>query len=349
MTNVLLSIRNSAIDRRTLLGTGLLLLLGFGASASADEPKVGEKLPRRGDEIVVCGQLFHTTAPVVLWTDPGGYDAYRVDRRFGPVADVREKAKVKERNEVTIGFGVRKVPLTPEQTEQVRGGGWDLASLQNVVDQFVIHYDVAGTSRRCFQVLHDSRGLSVQFMLDLDGTIYQTLDLKEGAWHATKANGRSIGIEIANMGAYPIGGDKTFDRWYRRDSDGQVQIILPDDELKAERKRREDPNWVPRPSRTEPVVGTIHGQKLQQYDLTPEQYDSLTKLTATLCTVFPKIKCEYPRDQAGALLTKTLPNDEYDRFQGVLGHYHIQTNKTDPGPAFQWDKVIDGARALMAK
>ena len=40
-------------------------------------------------------------------------------------------------------------------------------------------------------------------MLDLDGTIYQTLDLKEGAWHATVANGRSIGIEIANIGAYP--------------------------------------------------------------------------------------------------------------------------------------------------
>ena len=39
-------------------------------------------------------------------------------------------------------------------------------------------------------------------MLDLDGTIYQTLDLKEGAWHATDANGRSIGIEIANIGAF---------------------------------------------------------------------------------------------------------------------------------------------------
>src|SRR4051794_18814176 len=70
-------------------------------AATGAEPRVGEPLARRGDEIVVCGQLFHTTAPVVLWTDPGGYDAYRVDRRFGPVELVREKAKVKERNEVT--------------------------------------------------------------------------------------------------------------------------------------------------------------------------------------------------------------------------------------------------------
>ena len=49
--------------------------------------KVGERVERRGDEIVVCGQLFHTTAPVKLWTDPGGYDAYRLDHRFGPVGE----------------------------------------------------------------------------------------------------------------------------------------------------------------------------------------------------------------------------------------------------------------------
>jgi N-acetyl-anhydromuramyl-L-alanine amidase AmpD len=25
----------------------------------------------------------------------------------------------------------------------------------------------------------------------------------------------------------------------------------------------------------------------------------------------------------------------------------VQKNKVDPGPAFQWDKVIDGARRLL--
>ncbi len=38
--------------------------------------------PRHGDEIMVCGQLFRIGAPVKLWLDPGGYDAYRTDRRF---------------------------------------------------------------------------------------------------------------------------------------------------------------------------------------------------------------------------------------------------------------------------
>jgi len=32
------------------------------------------------------------------------------------------------------------------------------------------------------------------------------------------------------------------------------------------------------------------------YDLTPQQYDSLIKLTATLCTVLPKLTPDYPRE-----------------------------------------------------
>ena len=48
------------------------------------QPKAGKRLERKGDEIVIAGQYFHTGAPVVLWTDPGGYDAYRTERRFVP-------------------------------------------------------------------------------------------------------------------------------------------------------------------------------------------------------------------------------------------------------------------------
>src|SRR4051812_36601471 len=50
-----------------------------------DARRVGERLVRSGDEIIVCGQLFHTGAPVVTWMDPGGYDAYRVETRFTPL------------------------------------------------------------------------------------------------------------------------------------------------------------------------------------------------------------------------------------------------------------------------
>ena len=73
----------------------------------------------------------------------------------------------------------------------------------------------------------------------------------------------------------------------------------------------------------------------------------MTRLTAALCRIFPKIECRYPTDEDGELIPHKLPDDELNAFQGVLGHYHIQTNKVDPGPAMDWDRVIDGARKLM--
>ena len=159
---------------------------------------------RTGDEIVVAGQFFHTGTPVVLWMDPGGYDAYRVERRFAPYtnSDFESSRTNLDAPRKPNRYDIRDHNLTPEELERVRGGGWDLPTLQSNVDQFVIHFDVAGISRTCFKVLQDSRDLSVHFMLDLDGTIYQTLDLKERARHATIANNRSVGIEIANMGSY---------------------------------------------------------------------------------------------------------------------------------------------------
>src|SRR5262249_15993337 len=157
------------------------------------------------------------------------------------------------------------------------------------VDQFVLHYDVCGTSKRCFQVLQDERHLSVHFMLDVDGTIYQTLDLKENARHATKANSRSVGVEIANMEASRAHLPDPCDRWYAKGRDGRTQLTTPGG---AEQGGVRSLGTVFRPDRDEPIVGTVQGKEMRQYDLTPQQYDSLIKLTATLCTIFPKIRCD---------------------------------------------------------
>jgi N-acetylmuramoyl-L-alanine amidase len=318
--------------------------------SSAITPRPGEFAPRVGDEIVVCGHFVHTGAPVVTWMDPGGYDAYRTERRFATYKDSAwgpSTQAVKELNSPNR-YGVRAAGLTPEELDQVRGGGWPLPLLQEKVDQFVLHYDVCGTSRQCFNILHDHRDLSVHFMLDLDGTLYQTLDQKERARHATISNDRSIGIEIANIGAYGKGGEtgNPLDQWYRKDPEGHTRIVIP--LALGAGKYLRTPNFIGRPAREEAIVGEIQGQTLRQYDLTPEQYDTLIKLTATLCTVFPRINCDYPRDADGKLIPHKLAPDELANYHGVLGHYHVQKDKTDPGPALQWDKVINGARALMS-
>jgi N-acetyl-anhydromuramyl-L-alanine amidase AmpD len=280
--------------------------------------------------------------------DPGGYDAYRVERRFSPYDESAwETSKVMVKALTTPNrYGLRRSVLTDEEVGRVRGGGWDLGLLREKVDQFVLHFDVSGTSRQCFKVLHDLRCLSVHFMLDLDGTIYQTLDLKERAWHATTSNSRSIGIEIANIGAYAPAARGPLDEWYQRDSNGLVRVVIP---ARLGESGIRTPDFVPRPARAEPVMGAVQGRELVQYDFTPEQYAALTRLTAALCKIFPKMRCDYPRDAEGRLIPAKLPDEELERFQGILGHYHIQSNKADPGPALQWDALIDGARRLLRR
>jgi N-acetylmuramoyl-L-alanine amidase len=330
---------------------GLLRITGalFAVAAlvgckTASRPGTLER--RKGDEIVVAGQFFHTGTPVVLWMDPGGYDAYRVERRFSPIEESDWKTTQAEVKGMTSPnrYNLRRRGLSDAEIERVRGGGWDLPLLQRVVDQFVLHFDVAGISRQCFNVLQDHRDLSVHFMLDLDGTIYQTLDLKERAWHATIANNRSVGIEIANMGAYSPEKTKPLQEWYAKDTNGQTRITIPagygDGWIRTK-------DFVGHPARPDPVPGVIQGESLVQYDFTPEQYHALIRLTATLCKVFPKIKCDYPKDADGKLIPRKLPDAELAQYQGVLGHFHIQTDKVDPGPAMQWDYLIDHARMLM--
>jgi hypothetical protein len=109
-----------------------------------------------------------------------------------------------------------------------------------------------------------------------------------------------------------------------------------------------DKSVVLRPDRDEMVVGPIHGRTYRQYDLTPQQYESLTKLVAALGTVLPRITVDYPKDTGGQLITTELTDEQWKAYTGVLGHYHVQRNKQDPGPALQWDRVISGARRLMS-
>src|SRR5438045_2731546 len=67
--------RRVAVLMTRVLTGGLTLLLASCQTA----PAPGTIVPRRGDEIIVAGHLVHTGTPIVLWMDPGGYDAYRVE------------------------------------------------------------------------------------------------------------------------------------------------------------------------------------------------------------------------------------------------------------------------------
>ncbi|MEY4828548.1 MAG: hypothetical protein RLZZ562_344 [Planctomycetota bacterium] len=288
--------------------------------------------PREGDEIVAAGRMFHVGAPVVLWHDEGGYDAYQTKKRF----------KTEEPPDGQVRYRKVRADLPTELERSVTARGWKLDELRSVVHLFVLHFDVAGTSRQCFKILQDVRNLSVHFLLDTDGTIYQTLDLQEQAHHATYANKASIGVEIAHPGTYPRARHPDMMRWYEQDEVGwrmKFPAFLGETGLRTQ-------GFVPRPARPDIVSGAIHGKEQWQFDFTEEQYRALARLCAALHRVFPRIQLDAPRGKDGAVLMTNLPEEQLMQFDGIVGHYHVQKNKTDPGPAFQWERVLREAREL---
>jgi N-acetylmuramoyl-L-alanine amidase len=328
--------------RSPLLPVGLALL------AACTSPRATPRLhsgappplsPVVGQEIEACGERFPIGTPVVLWRHPPHYDAHSTKPRFGAATDGPADGTLRYRNGRSreLSDGTRETLVEPHSS--------DLARLRSVVDQFVIHYDACWTSEQCFRVLHDQRGLSVHFLLDVDGTIYQTLDLRDQASHATKANPRSIGIEIANLGAVPAGTRSVLDEAYPRDTEGPYLSFPASFRGGGVRTR----GFVPRPARPERVRGRIQGMQLEMHDLTPEQYDALVKLAAGLCRAFPKITADAPRDASGAVEAKALDDARYAAFRGILGHCHVQANKADPGPAFDWEVFLARVREELGR
>jgi N-acetylmuramoyl-L-alanine amidase len=246
-----------------------------------------------GTSIIVAGQPFDVGRPVVLWSDPQGFDAYqtRCIDQSGGCCDGESPR-----------FGARK-GVTARHLDE----------LQEVISQLVLHFDGCVNSRSCFKSMHNRPrpagstgcGLSSHFMIDADGTIYQTLDLVERAFHAEEANSGSVGVEICNRGRV----DKA--EWPK----------LPAD-------------YRTRPERD--VV--INGEHHLAYDFRSEQYDSIVALARTLLRVFPRIKPIIP-EKDGEPIMDTLPDPL--AFAGILGHLHVdlQKQKWDPG-ALDWHRIL---------
>lgn len=291
--------------------------------------------PRVGSAIVIAGRRIEIGAPVVTWRDPGGYDGYAHQRAFSrgqlptrPAGGCNTPERYAARRN-----------LAPAIAEVAAARGaltYDLAAAQ--IDQVVLHYDVAWTSQNCFKVLHDIRGLSCQFLLDVDGTLYQTLDVADRARHAGGANDRSVGVEIAHPG--PLELTKGLAARYTKDAGGTRF------DLGALQKTVRTPGFVVRPARPEPVSAVVQGRPYTMYDYTPAQYRTLARLVAGLRRALPRIELAVPRTAEKAVITKVLPKDELAAWSGLLGHYHVSSHKQDPGPAFDWERLLRETRLL---
>lgn len=143
--------------------------------------------------IVFFGELFDVGVRVVKWYERRGYDGYS-KKRHVTTYDDRKTGKKKTK----IVKGKRY------------GGRWPNPGRKlTAITQFMVHHTGGFLPGVCFGTLHNERRLSVHFILDDKGVIYQTLDCKEIAWHGGKQNRRSIGVECclypkawSNPGAY---------------------------------------------------------------------------------------------------------------------------------------------------
>ena len=164
------------------------------------------------------------------------------------------------------------------------------------ITQFINHWDVCLSSKSCQRVL-DRRGISVHFLIDNDGTIYQTGDLQNIHWHAgiSKINAKSIGVEISN--AYYT----KWQSWYKKHGFGERPIVTD---------------------------AMVHGKKLEThlgfYPVQIEAVQALWKAVHLACG----IPLETPTGASKNAYTSVASSG---KFKGILSHYHVKKTKIDCG------------------
>lgn len=179
---------------------------------------------------------------------------------------------------------------------------------------FVVHWDGCFSSVQMLQVLKQ-RGLSVHFAIDNDGTILQLMDTKDIAWHAKGVNNRSIGVEICN----PVS-----ERYQRNilDSGLPERPIISGDQK--------------------------HGKNLEDYlGFYPVQIEALKTLTESLHLSLD-IPLQVPLDNSQKL-KQTVDKKVAGRvFNGVVGHYHLNPGKIDPG-YLDLKTIVEDVKASLSR
>jgi len=182
--------------------------------------------------------------------------------------------------------------------ETRRGNYYDYSGRpKRKIRYFVNHWDVCLSSKSCQNVL-DRRGISVHFLIDNDGTIYQTLDMQHAAWHAgsSRTNRPSVGVEITNA-YYP-----KYQDWYREHGFGERPVI--------------EGAWV-------------HGNRLDPFlGFYPKQIEAVKALWKAIHAA-TGIPYETPEGQFGKTSTKYEQDVAYGNFTGFVSHYHINKGKID--------------------
>jgi N-acetylmuramoyl-L-alanine amidase len=250
-------------------------------------------------DLYIGGEKFHIDAPVVNWHD-NGWDAtslYCIPTPQEPAPGCPPGADGQFPHGPPVVQYTRRYSTRPN----LPASKLSYNAVRAMVKQFVVHHDGCLNAEMCFNVLQNERGLSVHFLLDNDGTIYQTIDLGLMAYHAAEWNLWSIGVELCNRGDAIKEPD-----YYRRHGD---------------------------PNRGTALC-KINNNTIKSFVYTDAQMKAFIQLCRALTKLLPNLPADYPQSTPGEQMWNTLPNAlaERERYAGYIGHYHLTQQKWDPGP-----------------
>jgi N-acetylmuramoyl-L-alanine amidase len=257
-------------------------------------------MPRTSGDLIIGGQRFRVDAPIINWTEGPRWDA-TLELGVNTATDRDGFARCVggvPYGKLPLGPYTKRYSLRPRLRQYGVHPPYD--AVKASIRQFVIHHDGCTSSDMCFSVLQNERGLSVHFMIDNDGTIYQTIDLGLMAYHASEWNIDSIGVEMCNRGDAK-----------------QFPGVYDGGRFGPRRKTR---------------AIKINNNTILAYEYTQQQIDALKALGRALMHLLPNLPAEFPQSSPGKQQWNTIPKDQSMRFAGYIGHYHLWDQKWDPGP-----------------
>ncbi len=261
---------------------------------------------------------IQTNFDVIRFDDERNPSFYKPENTLSPER-VMQMAMIRPtmRNFSQRSYNKRFFDRTPEQLFGTSRE--EIDQLGQAITQIALHHDVTSKALDTFNVLC-TRGLSTHFVVNYDGALYQFMDCYHVAWATGDNNNMSIAIDMNNP-------------------------VFP--ELK---------NDDPASGLRDIYQGKINGSVKTMLGYTDAQYDTLIALIKALITPIsypgdsdpwtplPVVadNCFPPISETGEVINRLLKDSIH--FKGMLGHYHCSANKWDPGPAFDWMRVLSGIK-----
>jgi hypothetical protein len=155
----------------------------------------------------------------------------------------------------------------------------------------VLHWTAAENPPTAVHRNMSAGGLSVHFVIDQAGTVFQMADANACCAHAKGVNDRSVGIEIINRGD---------------------AVGVPDKGVQRDT-----------------VIETIHGRQVKYAAFKSAQVVAVVALVQALCEAYG-LPLRVPTER-GDVVAGALPKAQLASFRGVIGHLHTKSSKRDCG------------------